>query len=278
MTGVRSELPGVEGLPIEGEILAISPDSNRLRLKHGQVPGRLEAGEGDFAVDPAGLGPLKVGMRVSARLVERETGVLGLNGVWPVELREDPNLVRAAAELREETRALGRDAYREIGDSAPQFALVDQDGRIVQAREFRGNWVVVNFIFTRCKQPNMCPASTAKMVGLQQSLKSEGLQPVRLVSITLDPSYDTPPVLREYALGRGVDLANFSLLTGPEGAVADLLRQFGVLIAPSDEILNHTLSTLLVSPEGRIDFREDGSRWDPDAFLARIRAGLKGGA
>ena len=80
----------------------------------------------------------------------------------------------------------------------------------------------------------MCPASTAKMMGTQKQAKDAGVTQVEFVSITLDPTYDTPGVLKEYATTRGIDTGNFSFLTGPEAAVRDLLTQGGLA---SDEEL-----------------------------------------
>jgi protein SCO1/2 len=86
----------------------------------------------------------------------------------------------------------------------------------------------------------------------------------------LDPSYDTPPVLKAYASARGIDTANFSFLTGPESAVRDLLTQFGVIAEKTDNVWKHTLSTLLIDRDGKIVHRVDGSTWEPEEFLSRL--------
>ena len=71
---------------------------------------------------------------------------------------------QAGAALRQDTVIRGRNAYREIGENLPDFALYDQNGGVVQPDRFRGRQIVLNFIFTRCPDPKMCPASTAKMM------------------------------------------------------------------------------------------------------------------
>jgi protein SCO1/2 len=117
----------------------------------------------------------------------------------------------------------------------------------------------------------MCPAATERMTTLQAEARKAGVPNLELVSITLDPEYDTPGVLKEYALARGIDTVNFSFLTGPESAIKDLLTQFGVIAQFDGSILQHTLATLLINENGRIVHRADGSRWDVQEFVEKMK-------
>ena len=119
----------------------------------------------------------------------------------------------------------------------------------------------------------MCPASTLKMMGTQKLARESGVNNIEFVSITLDPAYDTPAVLKDYATARGIDTTNFSFLTGPENAIKDLLTQFGVIAEFDGNLLKHTLSTLLIDENGRIIHRADGSAWEPADFVAKMRSG-----
>ena len=117
----------------------------------------------------------------------------------------------------------------------------------------------------------MCPAATAKMIDVQLKAAEAGVKNLELVSITLDPEYDTPGVLKEYAEARGIDTTNFSFLTGPEGAIKDLFKQFGILTEMDGPVLKHTLATLLIDEQGKIVWRADGSGWSADEFVARMK-------
>ena len=110
------------------------------------------------------------------------------------------------------------------------------------------------------------------MMALQHAAKEKGVANLELVSVSLDPAYDTPTVLQDYAKARGIDTANFHFLTGPESAVRDLLRQFGVLVEPGENYLKHTLSTLLIDERGKIIHRVDGTTWSPSEFIQRLLA------
>jgi protein SCO1 len=116
----------------------------------------------------------------------------------------------------------------------------------------------------------MCPAATIKMMETQQLAKDAGVDNLELISITLDPEYDTPGVLRDYAEARGIDTGNFSFLTGPERAIKDLLAQFGVIAEFEGSIVKHTLTTLLINEQGRIIHRTDGTIWEPKSFVAKM--------
>lgn len=181
-----------------------------------------------------------------------------------------PRLAAAARTPRADTEARGRKAFREIGETVPSFALYNQDGAVVRFDQFRGKCVVLNFIFTRCPVPTMCPAATARMIALQAAAKKAGHRDVEFVSITFDADYDTPPVLKKYAADRGIDTGNFSFLTGSEPAIADLLHQFGVVAIPRETLYLHSLSTTLIGADGKIRFRTDESDWEPENFLHRL--------
>ena len=71
-------------------------------------------------------------------------------------------------------------------------------------------------------------------------------------------------------VSRGIDTSNFSVLTGPENAIRDLLIQFGVVVEPGENLARHTLSTVLIGADGKILHRVDGSAWEPSDFLARL--------
>jgi protein SCO1 len=98
------------------------------------------------------------------------------------------------------------------------FTLTNQLGKAVSLQDLRGLVWVGDIIFTRCAGP--CPAMTRTMKGVQDALPAGS--PVKLISLTADPEYDTTEVLKNYASQFGVDSSRWSLLTGPKQAVYDL--------------------------------------------------------
>lgn len=92
------------------------------------------------------------------------------------------------------------------------FSFTDQEGHRVGSQELTGNVWVASFIFTRC--PTICPAITAKLSQVQR--RARNLVPgFKIVSFSVDPTYDTPGVLNAYAQKHKVSPRMWHLLTGP---------------------------------------------------------------
>lgn len=255
---------------LRGEIVGLDAAKRTLLIHHEEIPGYMPAMTMEFSAPDFDFAKFRAGQKLTARMGEAVDGVFPLTRVQLLLTPDDQAVAAAALALRQETSIRGKNAYREVGEAAPSFTLYNQDGRAVSFDHFRGRRVVLNFIFTRCPVPTMCPASTTKMMALQAAAKKAGVTNLELVSISFDAAFDTPPVLKAYAEARGIDTTNFSFLTGPETAIRDLLEQFGVIAEPGENIFKHTLATLLIGPNGKILHRVDGSTWVPDEFLNRL--------
>jgi len=103
----------------------------------------------------------------------------------------------------------------------PQWRLVDQNGETFGSDDLAGEVYVASFLFTRCA--TVCPRLTASLRQLERRYREEGVEEVRLVSVTVDPEHDTPERLRDYARSRSLDLERWSLLTGAERDVRSVV-------------------------------------------------------
>ena len=256
---------------LTGEVISVDAARNVLVVRHDDIPGLMPAMTMEFAVSPGDAAAAKPGQHIRAQLLPVEKGDWHLEQIWPADPSAMTTVETQANALRQDTLTRGKGAYREIGEQIPAFALYDQTGAVVQSARFTGKQVMLNFIFSRCPVANMCPASTMKMMSAQKLAREAGVKNLELISITLDPTYDTPGVLKEYAASRGIDTSNFSFLTGPENAIKDLLAQFGVIAEFEGDLLKHTLTTLLINENGRIVHRADGSAWEPGEFVAKMK-------
>jgi protein SCO1/2 len=256
---------------LTGEVVSVDAARKVLVVRHDDIPGLMPAMTMEFAVSAGDVAVAKPGQHIRAQLVPVEKGDWHLEQIWPADALATTAVETQANALRQDTLTRGKGVYREIGEQIPEFALYDQTGAVVQSARFSGKQVMLNFIFSRCPVANMCPASTMKMMSVQKLAREAGVKNIELISITLDPAYDTPGVLKEYAAARGIDTSNFSFLTGPENAIKDLLAQFGVIAEFDGDLLKHTLTTLLINEHGRIVHRADGSAWEPGEFVAKMK-------
>lgn len=179
--------------------------------------------------------------------------------------------------------ARGTDALGDFGP-APAFALVDQAERPTSASEFQGKVVVANFIYTNCQ--DICPLLSVRMRALQDRLGQEQLLggEVQLLSFTVDPARDTPPVLQAYAERHGADPSAWRFLTGPETEVLPLIVngfRLGVDALPptpgsredghhsSYEVM-HSGRFVLIDREWRIRAYYDGRDLDLDRVVQDV--------
>ena len=259
--------------PLSGEILAVDTTAKTLRVRHEAIAGFMPAMAMDFSVSSGDLANAKAGQHVRAELVVSGNGDFRLEKIWPADPSAVAAVESAALALSQDSAIRGNRAYREVGENVPEFTLFDQEGRVVKSERFRGRQVMLNFIFTRCQVAKMCPAAVARFQQLQRLAREAGVSDLELLSISLDPAFDTPGVLKEYATLRAIDTSNYSFLTGPDTAIKSLLAQFGVLREFQGNLLNHTATTLLIDGNGKIVERADGSTWDVQEFLQKMKKG-----
>jgi protein SCO1/2 len=249
-----------------GVVEAVDPALQQVIIDHEDIPGVMPAMSMSFDVgDPRLLETLAPGQKieftleirsrsfrvVAARVIE-EAGVAGRSG----------------------TLAEGFAGARREAEPAPDFVLVDQDGRRVSLADLRGKTLLLDFVYTHC--PGPCPILTGTHVAVQRALAPELRERVRFVSISLDPARDTPEALRAYASARGADLSGWSFLTGEEDTVADVLQRYGVGAKPGkDGEIDHLVITYLIDREGRIARRFAGLEHTPETLGAALAAEAK---
>ena len=246
---------------LRGEVIALTPDGNGLIVHHEEIPGYMPAMTMEFRLQGAKPADFREGQKIRARMYESAPGEFKLEDIRTESL--------AAAGTPKQ--GIEHDAFLELGARAPEFQLRNQFGETVGLERFHGKRVILNFIFTRCPVATMCPAATARMISLQRQAAARAIRDLQLLSVSLDPVYDTPEVLRQYAETRGVDPVNFQFLTGSAAAVRRLLAQFGVIAEPSENLWKHTLATVLIDRDGRITQRVEGASWDPEIFLRLLQ-------
>jgi protein SCO1/2 len=175
----------------------------------------------------------------------------------------------------------------EVVGGAPSFSgLIDQDERLIGADELRGRVVVANFIYTSCT--DICPLLSARMRELQERLRRENLlgSEVQLLSFSVDPSRDTPEVLRAYAARNGADPTAWRFVTGSEEQLIPLIVEgfhLGVSVPPPQaaapdgeadhgayEVM-HSGRFVLIDRDWRIRAYYDGREIEPERVLRDIR-------
>jgi protein SCO1 len=148
-----------------------------------------------------------------------------------------------------------------IGAEVPDFTLTDQSNRQVHLRDFRGRVTAIDFIYTRCPLPDVCPRLSANFAYVSKRLAGRGLT---LLSITIDPQFDTPPVLTEYAHRYGGDGESWRFLTGTSDQIRSVGGLFGLIYWPEEGSLTHTSATAVIGRDGKLEALIEGASYRPD--------------
>ncbi len=158
----------------------------------------------------------------------------------------------------QQAKIRGQENKLQVLGTVPEFSLQNHRGETATLSSFRGEPWVVNFIFTRCTGP--CPMMTSRMLELQQALERSKDTRVRLVTVTVDPEYDTPEVLAEYARKVKAEPQRWQFLTGEPAAVEHVVTQgfLQPLAREPSGLPAHSTRFVLVDSEGRIRSLREG--------------------
>ena len=242
-------------------------DDGRLVISHDEIPGYMVAMTMAFnvAANDTSAAKLKVGDHLKFRFTATEDASSA--GQFVVTGHTPPPPPPPAP------TGIVRRSYRlRAGEAVPAFALVDETGAPFTHESLRGKYTVATFIFTRCPVPEFCPAMALKFTALQKALVAQPTPttPVRLVSITLDPEFDTPEILAAYGKAIGAKPAHWGFATGPKAQIDALAKAFAVVSENNGVTLDHTLCTALIGPDGRVIDLWRGHGWQPAEVLAAL--------
>ena len=263
----RPASPPPKQYELKGQILSLKPEQQEVLVKHEDIPGFMPAMTMPYKVkDSSLLEGKQPGDLITATL---EVGELDANltaitkiGTAPID---DPSA----------GPAITASDLVEAGEPVPDNPLVDQDNASRPLSSLRGHRVALTFIYTRCPMPDFCPLMDKHFQQVQDAIRNTPqLSDVRLVSVTLDPEFDTPAVLKKHAQALKADPAIWHLLTGQREALASVAKSFGVTTeaGPPGSLVVHNLRTAVIDPDGRLVKAYSGNMWTPAELIADIKA------
>jgi protein SCO1/2 len=262
--GRAPEAPARE-YQLQGQILAVRPERSEVVIKHEDIKGFMPGMTMPFTVkDGALLNGKEPGDLVTATLVVGEVGAhlrtLEKTGHAPLETPPPPP----------------PPDIRQPGDTISDGKFIDQNGAPASLASYRGHRVAMTFIYTRCPLPEFCPLMDRNFAAVQKTIASTpALSDVRLITVTIDPAFDTPAVLKPYAKRRGADPKIWSFLTGEPAEINTFGSQLGIYVEhnPQSAIdITHNLRTVVIDPNGRLVTVHNGNSWTPSELVADISA------
>ncbi|MCU1325790.1 MAG: electron transport protein SCO1/SenC [Bryobacterales bacterium] len=235
---------GAKTWPVDGVVIAVDPIARTMLVSHRPIEKYMPAMAMPFRV-AAGtdLAALRPGDRVTFDLL----------------VDKDRSLARNVQKAQGGPGSIPPPKERiKAGDPVPGFTLIDEAGRSVQLADFKGRVLAIDFIYTRCPLPDVCPRLSANFATVAKRLHDRD---VTFLSITVDPDYDTPAILADYARRWGATNLNWHFLTGDVAKAAGALGE----VYWSDEgAIGHNSATAIVDRTGRLAATLEGSSWRAD--------------
>src|SRR5450432_822722 len=259
VTAALASLPGCrrrsateKRYDLKGTVVAVEMDKRLVTISHEDIKGYMPGMVMPFTVkEGEPLEILAPGDLIQATLVV-DGPASWIEGLFVTEGGVDAS--KPTIEIAGEAK---------MGDEVPNFAFLNQDGKTIHIRDYRGKALLLTFIYTRCPEPTQCTLMSANFATIDQDLQKqpELSKTTHLLSITFDTDYDTPKVLRSYGAaftGRysDEDFQHWEFLTGNKDAVKGLAQFFGMRYfhdtSTGEEKVMHTLRTAIIAPDGKV--------------------------
>jgi protein SCO1/2 len=168
------------------------------------------------------------------------------------------------------------------GEPVPDFELTNQNGKRIFLKQFRGKTVLLTFIYTHCPFPDFCPRVSHEFAQVNSQLAAtpDLYRGTHLLSISFDPIHDTPRVLRAYGFACAADkkpalFNHWEFAASPASQLPALAAFFGLTYKEEGGLITHSLSTAVISPDGRIFKWYHGNDWQASDLLKDVSDSLR---
>lgn len=252
---------------VRGKVIAVDAKGGVISLDTEAIPNFMEAMTMGYTLEnPSEASGLHPGDVITAELQITGQGAV----LSDIDVLKQANLnIKPAAKYH----------FPSPGEKVPNFKLRNQSDREIHLDQFRGKVLVLTFIYTRCQSSKYCPLMSRDFAKLNQMLAADPKLSAKthLLSISFDPKYDTPAVLRSYGgayTGRYTQekFEHWDFAAPSEAELASVIHWFGVGVTSTDgKILQHSLSTAVVGPDGKIRDWYPTNTWTPNQLLQDVQ-------
>jgi protein SCO1/2 len=262
-----SKKPAGKRYELQGRVVAVDSGSREITVAHGDIP------------------ELMSGMTMPFQVGRSEDWIFGKIG--PGDQIHATLVMTDHAELQDISFSRGSDAegdgtsnlrIPETGDSVPDFKMVNQSGQAIRLDQFRGKPLLLTFIYTRCPVPDFCLLMSNNFSEVLKQLQNRpaAFAKAQLLSISIDPDYDTPAVLHSYGeryVGKtDPSFEHWQFASGSAEQVRKVANFFGLSYNDKQGQIVHTLQTVLIGPDGKVVKVYTGNQWKPAQVAADFAA------
>jgi protein SCO1/2 len=270
MLSCRRASSNAKRYELKGKVVSIEADKHLVTIAHEEIKDFMPGMTMPFTVpDDSAYSILRPGDEIG--------GILVVDGTqsWLEELviRQESTDVSTKSNIPAEAKP---------GDEVPDYGLVNQDGKPIKLHNYRGKALLLTFIYTRCPMPDQCTLMSENFASINEQLlkRPELYEKTHLLSVSFDPDYDTPMVLRSYGAAHTgryseEDFQHWEFASGTKDQVKGIAQYFGLRYYEGNDEIVHGLRTALIAPDGKIYKVYRGNEWKPEEVLGDLKTFLK---
>ena len=255
--------------PLRGKVISVDTLKQRVTLAHEEIPDYMVAMTMPFRVkERALLRPLEPGDSVFATLAvsRTESWLETIDVTVPGERLEQMS-----------PEAISFKHLFKVGEEMPDEELLNQEGKPIRLKNYRGKALAMTFIYTRCPIPDFCIRMSDYFARIQRELRKDKSLDGKwhLFSVTFDPKFDSPKVLKSYGKTYGADFSVWEFATDPDTTGKTVLRiadGLDLTYGDDDGLIQHNLRTVLIDRDGKLVKVINGNEWTPEDVSSEMRA------
>jgi protein SCO1/2 len=262
----------VKQYPVKGIVVGTDPAHGEVTVDSEEIPGFMDAMTMPYKVkDSNVLQDLHPGDHMTGMLLVADSGTL-------------LDQIVITAQAQPDYKPQAQYHVPAMGDPVPDFHLTNQSGRQIDLRQFRGKALLVTFIYTRCPLSDYCPRMSRNFAAIDKSLQADPAlyRKTHLLSISFDPAYDSPAVLRSYGEAYTGNytrekFGHWDFAAPSKADLPKLLEFFDVGATPGEnQTITHSLSTVVVGPDGKIAQWYPTNDWKLEDVLNELKKAAGG--
>jgi len=254
---------------LKGKVVAVEPDKHLVTISHEDIKDFMPAMTMPFALpDDYYLKNLAVGDEITATLVV-DGSQSWLENIAITRESVDPSATTGITEAKP-------------GDEVPNYSLVNQDGKDIRLNNYRGKVLLLTFIYTRCPLPEYCNLMSTNFSEVDRQLQKqpEIYAKTHLLSITIDPEYDTPKVLRSYGAAfteryQNETFEHWDFASGTMDQIKGVAQYFGLRYFQASDQIVHGLRTVIIGQDGKVVKVYRDNLWKPDEVTGEMIKAVK---
>jgi protein SCO1/2 len=265
---VQNAATNVKTYPVKGKVLGTDASEGTVTLDGEAIPGFMDAMVMPYKVkNPNVLSELHPGDTLTATLYTSDQGDY-----------LDQLVVVAQGKLNYKPTT-GVYHVPQAGDVVPDFKLLNQSGRTIHLHQYKGKVLIITFIYTRCPLSDFCPRMSRYFAEINNALKKDPAlyAKTHLLSISFDPVYDKPAVLKSYGEAYTGEytkstFGHWEFAAPSKDELSMVTHYFDVGVTPGENgTLTHSLSTVVIGPNSKVVAWYPTNEWKPADILNNVK-------